>query len=120
MDKSLENLEVYKKALEVSGMSYQLFKKIPFKLQSTGYQFLNASDSIGANIAEGYGRGTFKDRKNFMMIARGSLYETFYWLSLLEERNLIDAHSINDYKTQLTHLARLIYGYTKYLKSKIP
>ena len=41
-----------------------------------GKQLIRSADSIGANIAEGEGRGTHLDNKRFVRIARGSLQET--------------------------------------------
>ena len=35
-----------------------------------------AANSISANIAEGFGRNTTKDKSNFYIIARGSAFET--------------------------------------------
>ena len=48
---------------------------------TVGKQLIRAADSIGANIAEGTGRGTFVDNRRFVRIARGSLNETQHWLS---------------------------------------
>jgi four helix bundle protein len=54
-----------------------------------GTQLIRAADSIGANIAEGSGRGTFAENKRFLKIARGSLFEAKYWLRRAYKRNLI-------------------------------
>jgi four helix bundle protein len=52
-----------------------------------GYQFVESGDSIGANIAEGYGRFHYLDRIKFYYNSRGS-YNEFrtHWLELLLER----------------------------------
>ena len=55
-----------------------------------GHQFIRATDSIGANIAEGYGRFHYKDRIKFYYNARGSLLEVKYWLLLLFKRKIVD------------------------------
>ena len=60
-----------------------------FEKNSVGMQLVKASDSIGANIAEGAGRGTPKDNKRFIRISRGSLNETKYWLRRAISRGLI-------------------------------
>src|SRR5215207_5173633 len=56
---------------------------------SMGIQLLRAADSIGANIAEALGRWHSKDRRHFLIVARGSLYETEHWLVRAEARGLI-------------------------------
>ncbi len=43
---------------------------------TVGKQIIRSADSIGANIAEGSGRGAYQDNRRFVRIARGSLYET--------------------------------------------
>lgn len=60
-----------------------------FEKNTVGMQLVKAADSIGANIAEGTGRGTPADNKRFIRISRGSLNETKYWLRRACKRNLI-------------------------------
>lgn len=55
-----------------------------------GDQFIRATDSVGANIAEGYGRFHYLDRIKFYYNARGSLSEArFHWAELLNERGKV-------------------------------
>ena len=61
-----------------------------FEQNTVGWQFVKAADSIGANIAEGAGRGTPKENKRFIRISRGSLNETKYWLRRAMSRKLIN------------------------------
>ena len=51
--------------------------------ETIGKQLFKAADSIGANILEGTGRGSFQDNRRFVKIARGSLNETQHWLRRL-------------------------------------
>jgi four helix bundle protein len=62
--------------------------------QTVGRQMIDASDSIGANIAEGTGRGSFEDNRRFIRIARGSLYETQHWLRRAYKRRLLSKHHV--------------------------
>ncbi|MCA9968377.1 MAG: four helix bundle protein, partial [Anaerolineales bacterium] len=50
---------------------------------------VRATDSIGANIAEAYGRYHYGEKLRFLYYARGSLYETRYWLRQALKRELI-------------------------------
>ena len=66
------------------------FDQWPPKAQKTiGYQIIDSSDSIAANIAEGYGRYTPADRRVFYRYARGSFEETKAWLRKLIRRKII-------------------------------
>jgi len=49
------------------------------KLQYCGNQFIRSVDSISANIAEGFGRYSKKDKVKFFRISFGSMYESLDW-----------------------------------------
>ncbi|MDT7856764.1 four helix bundle protein [Rubrivirga sp. S365] len=57
--------------------------------RTVGEQVVRSADSVGANIAEGAGRGTFKDNRRFVHYARGSLYETRHGLRRAQKRGLL-------------------------------
>jgi four helix bundle protein len=86
-----EDLRVFKLAEKLCddiwdiAISWKYFEK-----STVGMQLVKAADSIGANIAEGAGRGTPKDNKRFIRISRGSLNETKYWLRRCIRRDLIN------------------------------
>jgi four helix bundle protein len=62
----LEDLLVYRLAVELSGMGWDIFKKLSWHEQKIiGDQFIRADDSVGANIAEGYGGFHYLDRIKF-------------------------------------------------------
>jgi hypothetical protein len=70
-----EKLEVYQKAVTLAAEMASLTESFP-----RGYYFLTdqlnrAALSIATNLAEGNGRFTKPDRKNFFTIARGSVQE---------------------------------------------
>jgi four helix bundle protein len=60
---------------------------------TVGVQLLRSVDSIGANIAESAGRERKLDRRRFLVIARGSLYETVHWIARAEARGLLTGRS---------------------------
>ena len=87
----LGKLEIYQLALQLSHDIWVVYEKLPKQLQfSIGDQSLRSIDSIGANIAEGYGRFHYKDSIKFYYNARGSLWESKHWLYLLYKRNLMN------------------------------
>ncbi len=87
----LGDLDVYRLARECSLNSWQVYQNMTINNRIIlGNQFIRSIDSIGANIAEGYGRYHYLDKVKFYYIARASLFESTHWLDLLNERELID------------------------------
>jgi len=99
MIKLVCELDVYKLAEDLSDMIWRDFDRWGSKVQNTiGYQVIRASDSIAANIAEGYGRYTPADRKKFYLYSRGSFEETKAWLRKLIRRKVLAESSVAEYK----------------------
>ena len=100
-----EDLRVFKLAEGIADEVWDIVAKWDYFAKDTvGKQIVKASDSIGANIAEGSGRGLPNDNKRFVRIARGSLNETRYWLRRALKRGLIEetrAKSITDVLDEL-------------------
>jgi four helix bundle protein len=67
MSKSkFEDLEIYRLAEKLSDIIWEIVIKWDYLPKRTiGSQYVKASDSVGANISEGYGRGSFADRARF-------------------------------------------------------
>jgi four helix bundle protein len=76
-----------------------------------GRQFVEAADSIASNIAEGYGRFFYKDRKQFCYYSRGSLMETKTWTTKAINRQLIskDEFDVLIEKLKILHFKLNIY-----------
>jgi four helix bundle protein len=86
----LEDLEIYQLALAIGEDVWQVVDRWSyFPKRTIGTQFVDAADSISANIAEGYGRYSYKDRKLFCYYSRGSLMETKNWATKAVERKLL-------------------------------
>lgn len=83
-----------------------------------GDQFIRAIDSMGANIAEGYGRFHYLDRTKFYYIARGSLFESKHWLFLLKERQKITEKEFNNLLEDLEIFNRQLNKFIKLTYSK--
>lgn len=54
-----------------------------------GSQLIRSAGSIGANVAEGYGRFSQAAYRNHLSIARGSTFECESWLDLLMRRGYV-------------------------------
>ncbi|MCX6256866.1 MAG: four helix bundle protein [Bacteroidia bacterium] len=87
----LKDLEVYQLSRQLSSLAWNIYCRMNFEDKKLfGDQFLRAVDSVGANIAEGYGRFYYLDKVRFYYYSRASHYEAFnYWLQLLFERGKI-------------------------------
>jgi four helix bundle protein len=89
-----------------------------FAKDVVGNQLTRAADSIGANIAESYGRYHFGDKINFLYYARGSLFETKYWLNRSLARNLITQKQLDKFAQTVTSIGRQLNAFTNNLKSQ--
>ncbi len=87
----LKKLEIYQLSRQLSTIAWRLFCRFDFlDKKHIGDQFLRSVDSVGANIAEGYGRFHYLDKVRFYYNARASHFEAFtHWLELLLEREKI-------------------------------
>ncbi|MEM6844564.1 MAG: four helix bundle protein [Bacteroidota bacterium] len=96
----LKDLEVYQRARQLSVMGWKIYDKLDWQNKKTmGDQFIRATDSVGANIAEGYGRFHYLDKIRFYYNSRGSLLEcATHWSELLFERNRISKDQHISYK----------------------
>ena len=88
-----------------------------------GYGFLvdqlnRAALSISANIAEGNGRFTKPDRRNFFGIARGSVQECVPLLELARRRQLLTGEEHNALKENLEEISRMLSGLIKGLENR--
>lgn len=76
-----------------------------FAKSTVGMQVVRSADSVGANIAEGVGRGTYQDNRRFVRTARGSLNETKHWLRRAFHRGLLTKPQVDRLKDLLDNLS---------------
>jgi len=118
--KGYKELESYIKARELRIEISEIAKHFPstekFLLPN---QIIRSSRSITANIAEGYGRYTYTDTKNFFIIARGSATETMEHLTTAFDEKFITDETLRIFELKCETVIKLINGYINYLdKSK--
>lgn len=90
MSATFENLRVLQSAEEIAD---SIWKKVvewdDFAKDVVGKQIARSADSIGANISESFGRFHFGEKLQFLYYARGSIFETKYWLNRVKARSLM-------------------------------
>ena len=107
-----ERLRVYQLAEEAADRVWEVVIKWDrFARESIGKQFVGAADSIGANIAEGTGRGSFADNRRFARIARGSLFELRHWLRRAYKRKLLSDSEIDAFQRLIKELGPKLSAY---------
>jgi four helix bundle protein len=117
MAKTIEDLQVLKSAEELAdGVWKQIVTWKPFERDTVGNQLARSVDSIGANIAEAYGRYHYGEKLQFLYYARGSLYETKYWLNRVDSRQLMSRQDTRKYIEQIGTLTRQLNGFLAHIK----
>lgn len=105
-----EKLRVYRAAEAVGDLIWDVVLAWDsFARNTIGKQLTRAADSIGANIAEGYGRRSSADNKRF--VARGSLMETRHWLRRAHQRGLLTKEQTNALQILLDPLPKSLNAY---------
>lgn len=114
-----EKLQVYQLAEQVSDLAWHIIQQWEYLEKDTiGKQLVRAADSIGANIAEGSGRGSTKDNSRFAKIARGSLFEVKHWLRRANKKKLLSESEVNKFHDILKVLTPKLSAYINYLSKK--
>jgi four helix bundle protein len=109
---AFEELRVYRQSEDLADHVWDMATTWQIFAQDTvGKQLVKAADSIGANIAEGVGRGSYADNKRFAKIARGSLNETKHWLRRAYRRRLISAKEVETLRPLLDRLSPGLNAY---------
>ncbi len=107
-----EELDVYRLSEDLADSIWLIAEKWQhFPRNTVGAQLVRAADSIGANISEGSGRGSFKDNRRFVRIARGSLNETQHWLRRAFNRKLLNPDEVAKLKPLVDELAPRLNAY---------
>jgi len=111
---NFENLQVYQLSERLADEIWNIVTSWEqFSKDTVGKQLVRAVDGIGANIAEGTGRGSFQDNRRFVKIARGSLNETKFWLRRAYHRKLLTKEQAMYLKPITDELAPRLNAYLK-------
>jgi len=111
---NFEKLRVYRLAEDLADGIWSIVLRWDYLAKNTiGKQMIRAADSIGANLAEGTGRGSIKDNRRFIKMARGSLYETQHWLRRSYKRSLLTEEQVVKLKPLINELSPKLNAYLR-------
>lgn len=109
-----ENLRVYQLSETLSDEIWAIASKWDqFAKDTVGRQLVRAADSIGANLAEGSGRGSDTEYRRFIRISRGSLYEARHWLRRAYNRGFLTKTQIDSLTAILNELTPTLNAYLR-------
>ena len=116
MPEGLEGLRTYQLAEDLAdAVWHEIVSWSPFPRDTLGRQLVDAADSVGGNIAEGYGRYHFRDNRQFQYYARGSLFETRHWLRRAHRRHLLSDERFEALAGRVEALAPQLNSYIRTL-----
>jgi four helix bundle protein len=107
-------LEVYQKAKTFCKTINKLISSGNFD-KTTNDQLRRASFSIMLNIAEGSSRFSNRDRKNFMVVARGSAFESAAILEYLFEISEMKEDDFNKLTSDLEEISKMLFSLIQHL-----
>lgn len=115
---SYKDLIVWQKSIEFASQVIDLAENLASnrKHYRLVEQLEAAATSIPMNIAEGKGRYSTKELKHFLMIARGSLYETITLLEIFLRKTWISDNDYQQLNLQAIEISKLITAFHRNLR----
>ena len=110
-----EKLDVYQKAKAFNKIVYQFLKGNRMIDTTTRNQQRRASFSIMLNIAEGSSRFSNADRRNFYVVARGSIFECVAIFDFMRDEDLLTVELYNNLYASSEEMSKMIYAMIKNL-----
>jgi four helix bundle protein len=119
MGSDLNELRVLRAAEKLAQMVWDIVIQWDgFSKATVGEQLVRAADSVGANIAEAHGRYHYNDKIRSLYIARGSLYETRYWLRQAYRRKLLGETEVSQLQVQIDEMPFMLNNFINSIKSQ--
>jgi len=117
---NFEKLDVYKLSEALADDIWNVVAKWEYFAKDTvGKQIVRAADSVGANIAEGSGRGSYQDNRRFVRMARGPLYETIHWLRRAYKRELLSKQQTQNIRAIIEELSPKLNAYVRSIQERM-
>ena len=116
----LDKISSYTKSYKLSNEVWEVVLGWDhFAKNTIGQQLVNSMDSISANISEGFGRYTKKDKIRFYRISQGSLKETIGWVNKSKDRKLMSEKQHAEIMNELLTLPKEINQLVKFTNEKL-
>lgn len=116
----LNSVSAYKASFHLSNYVWNIVLEWDYFTKDTiGKQFARAIDSISANIAEGFGRYSKKDKVKFYRYSSGSVKESQDWLEKANARNLLTNKQYAAISKELSSLPRQLNTLIKFTNNKL-
>ena len=114
--KNYRDLRVWQSGMDLVVMVYELSDKFPAKeMYGLTSQIRRAAVSVPSNIAEGYGRNSSKERKQFISLARGSAAEVEAQLTVSRELGFVTSLDSTKAEQLVTEVLKMLTGLRKSL-----
>ncbi|MBV9881141.1 MAG: four helix bundle protein [Gemmatirosa sp.] len=111
VDPTLARLLVYQEARTAAALARRVTNRWPpHERDSLGDQIRRSADSVYANIAEGHGRTTQREKARFFSIAWSSLTELRAHLEQASASALLPRHETAELRTHLVRTTILLAG----------
>jgi four helix bundle protein len=102
-------LIVWERAIELCSAVYAVTRQFPRdEIYGLTSQVRRASVSIPSNIAEGYGRGTREQYKQFLSIAQGSYMELQTQLVIARRLGFVDSSEFEKVESLASEVGRML------------
>lgn len=109
-----EKLDIYKKAKSFNSEIRSFIKATKLD-PTTKDQLRRASFSIVLNIAEGTGRFSNADRRNFYIISRSSVFECIAILDVLKDENILEDYKYSEFYKNGEEISKMLFSMIKNL-----
>ena len=117
---SFEELTVYNKCRELVKEIYEIQRSFPKEeMFALGSQIRRAAVSITANIAEGSGRVSTREKLHFIVIAYSSMTEVFSELLTAYDLGYITEQSVEEIRPSFIEVAKMLSGMRQSFQRKI-
>jgi four helix bundle protein len=113
--------EVWKAAMELAVVVYRVTKSLPREERfGLAAQMNRAAASVPSNVAEGAGRETVREKRRFLIDARGSITELETQLELCFRLGFLSSGDLERTRPVVLRARQLLAGTIRSLTARMP